>query len=316
MLDVSTRVDWDRSLNRAHVDFEISGEARDEATRWVARVPRGMAVQAVTVAPDDLPQLGRELTDLRERLETGVRVAIIRPVVDFDTRACRLFAWSVANLLGDPLVQNADGDRLIAVYARPGNRRVVEGARYHQSREGGGPHTDNVSLPEMWDYLVFSCVRPAAIGGESILIDGFAVHRELQRVPDALRILEGPFWWEYRGISEGVFQAPIVTYDSDGQPRFRYLRKYLESAHRRAGDPLSDEQIWALDVLEALVDRHDLQWRTSLRAGEILVTVDSQVLHARTAFADAAPGGPTSAADAVDNGDWRMFDRVWVRRRS
>jgi alpha-ketoglutarate-dependent taurine dioxygenase len=220
----------------------------------------------------------------------------------------------VANMFGDPLVQNAEGDRVIAVYARPGNRRVIDGARYHQSREGGGPHTDNVSLPDPWEYLVFSCIHAAAVGGESILIDGFAIHQALQDVPDALQVLERPFWWEYRGLGDGLFEAPIVTYDTAGEPRFRYLRKYLESAHRRAGQPLTDEQVWALDVFDAIIDRFDLQFRTLLQEGEILITVDSQVLHARTAFADSRPGGPPDAAQAAE-GRWRFFDRVWARKR-
>jgi hypothetical protein len=307
---------WDRSLDRASVEFHISPAARDECTRLIAAVPPGIAIANVTVDARQCPTLTADVNGCRRRLETGLRVLIITPVEHLDGRERRIVAWAIANLLGHPLVQNSDGDRLIAVYARPGNHRVIDGARYHQSREGGGPHTDNVSLPEFWDYLVFSCIRPAAVGGESILIDGLTVHRELKSMPQALRILEGPFWWEYRGISDGLFKAPIVTYDALGQPRFRYLRKYLESAHRRAGEPLTDEQVWALDVLDALVDRSDLQWRTRLAGGEILVTIDSQVFHARTAFADSSAGAPATADDAVDRATWRFFDRVWARRRS
>lgn len=317
MLDVDARTRcWGHDLNRSELEFRVSDRGRDEFLRAMARVPRGEAIDRVTVDADGCPHLARDINECRRRLEAGPRVALIQPLDGLDARARRLFAWCAANVFGEPLVQNSEGDRLISVYARPGNRRVIDGARYHQSREGGGPHTDNVSIPEHWEYLVFSCIRPAAVGGESILIDAFAVHRELQGLPNALHILEQPFWWEYRGISEGLFQAPILTYDQTGLPRFRYLRKYLESAHRRAGDPLTDEQIWALDVMEALVERTDLQWRTSLAEGEILVTIDSQVFHARTAFADASPGGPIDAEDAATNSAWRFFDRVWARRRS
>lgn len=317
MLNVTERQAlWDQTLDRASVEFCISAAARDEFFRFIEDVPRDGAISDLRVTATACPRLAEDVDSCRRRLEDGLRIMIVKPLDGLNARGRRVFAWAVANLFGEPLVQNSDGDRLIAVYARPGNRRVIDGARYHQSREGGGPHTDNVSLPESWEYLVFSCIRPAPIGGESILIDGLRIHRELQAIPQALQILEQPFWWEYRGIAEGVFQAPIVTYDTNGQPRFRYLRKYLESAHQRAGDPLTDEQVWALDVLEALVDRTDLQWRTRLEGGEILITIDSQVFHARTAFADASPGGPATPQDALETGTWRFFDRVWVRTRS
>lgn len=314
VLPAGQRLAWGASLPRTDIEFCIDRGARDEVLRFVAAAAE-RPLESVSWDDGALPLLRREIECCRGWMDAGARMAIIRPVEGLSLHGRRVFAWAVANLFGEPLVQNAEGDRVIAVYARPGNRRVIDGARYHQSREGGGPHTDNVSLPDAWEYLVFSCIRPATIGGESILIDGLAVHRELQRVPQALRVLERPFWWEYRGIAEGVFEAPIVTYH-DGQPHFRYLRKYLESAHRRAGTPLTDEQVWALDVLEALVDRTDLQFRTRLEGGEILVTIDSQVLHARTAFADATPGGPRDAAEALRAGGWRFFDRVWARKRS
>ena len=306
---------WNRTLHRGDVECEISPQAQRAFRSAISTLPREQALGFIPVVESAPSPLVDDINHCRRVLESGPRVAIIRALPDLDASERRLFAWMVANIFGEPLAQNAAGDRVIPVYARPGNRRVIDGARYHQSREGGGPHTDNVSLPEDWEYLVFSCIRPATVGGESILIDGLTVHQELQRMPAALEILERPFWWEYRGISEGLFQAPIVTYDADAHPRFRYLRKYLESAHRRADQPLTDEQVWALDVLEALVERSDLQWRTRLECGEILVTIDSQVFHARTAFADETPGGAATPGEAL-NGSWRFFDRVWARKRS
>ena len=46
---------------------------------------------------------------------------------------------------------------------------MSDGARYHQTREGGSLHTDNVNAPAPWEFLVFGCVEPALIGGESVL---------------------------------------------------------------------------------------------------------------------------------------------------
>jgi hypothetical protein len=304
---------WTAELDRSRISCRVSPRAREELVAYWRRQGRVEPGRDLQVEPGALPHLRRELEAWRDRVERRERMVLVEAVTDFDFHDRRAFGWLVANLLGTPLTQNDQGDRVVSVWARPGGKRVVDGARYHQTREGGGLHTDNVSLPNHWDYLVFSCIRPAFIGGESILVSALAAHEILLGVPAALEILRRPFWWEYRGIAEGVFEAPVVSYDQRDEPHFRHLRKYLESAHRRAGVPLTDDQAWALDVLEAILELSRLQYRVRLEAGEVLITLDSQVLHARTSFCDASPDVPADA-DAAAAGTCRFFDRVWVTR--
>ena len=304
---------WDARLDRARITYDLSAPARDEALSFLREHAAAPGTE-LRIADITLPRLQDEVEACRERVEHQERMILLRPVFGLDVNERRAFAWLIANLLGEPVVQNKEGDRFVSVWARPGETRVINGARYHQTREGGGPHTDNVSLPESWEYLVFSCVRPARIGGDTILVSGFSVHEELLKVPEALDVLRRPFWWEYRGIADGLFSAPIITYDEAGEPRFRYLRKYLESAHQRAGEPLTTEQVWALDCLEAIADLPRLQFRTPIEEGEILITHDSQVLHARTFFCDSSPGAPADAKQAAA-GHFRFFDRVWAKKR-
>ena len=304
---------WHAGLDRAQIACRVSDHACDEVLRYWREFSSQPPGSDFRVQREAMPHLCEEVERWRRRLEHRERMVLVEPVPGLDFHQRRAFGWLVAKLLGEPLVQNDKGDRVVSVWARPGGKRVIDGARYHQTREGGGPHTDNVSLPETWDYLVFSCIRPALIGGESILLSGFSVHRELLAFPEALEILRQPFWWEYRGIAEKLFQAPVITYNGAGEPLFRHLRKYLESAHQRAGAPLTDEQVWALDVLEALLELSRLEYRVRLEQGEILITYDSQVLHARTYFCDPSPHPPADAEEAAV-GTCRFFDRVWVRR--
>ena len=305
---------WNSTLDRREIEFDLGTQAYAEATRFIREVPDEAKLTGIDVSDPTLDHLTAAIERCRRRVEREHRFVVLRPAPGLDVRGRRVFAWMVARLLGSPVAQNTDGDRLMPVYARPGARRIADGARYHQTREGGAPHTDNVSLPELFDYLVFSCVRPAWLGGESILISAFAVLERLRAVPAALDILGKPFWWEYRGISADLFQAPIVTYTDTGEPRFRFLRRYMESAHARAGDPLTSDQVWALDVLDAVLDDESLPFRLPMREGEILVAYDSQVLHARTTFCDRCPGAPADATEALE-GAWRFFDRVWVKAR-
>ena len=304
---------WDARLDRRQVVTALSEDACEETAAAIDAVPASVPVTEANTHVGPLPRLREELEWYREKVERRERIALLRPLPNLDFRRRRIFAWIVANLLGEPLVQNSQGDRLVAVYARPGTKRIADGARYHQTREGGGPHTDNVNIPVCWEYLVFSCIRPARVGGESILIDGGTVHERLLAVPEALDILRQPFWWEYRGISDQLYRAPVITYDGSGEPKFRYLRRYLESAHLRAGEPLTAEQLWALDVLDAVLELSELQFRTSLEEGEVLIASDSHILHARTSFCDAEPGAPQDV-EAAAAGPYRFFDRVWVKK--
>ena len=305
---------WGADLPEHRIAARLSPAATEEARRFIGDHPQCAPGGIIEPSALSCPNLGREIEALRERVERRERMVLLQGVGGLDFHQRRAFAWLVANLFGEPIVQNQEGHRFVSVWARAGGKRVLDGARYHQTREGGGPHTDNVSLPEKWEYLVFSCIRPAHIGGESILVSGFSVHQALLAAPRALDILCQPFWWEYRGISSDLFEAPVITYDAAGEPHFRYLRKYMESAHQRAGVPLTAEQVWALDCLEAILDLTHLQYRRRIEEGEILITHDSQVLHARTFFCDESPLEPANAAEAAA-GPFRFFDRVWSKAR-
>lgn len=194
--------------------------------------------------------------------------------------------------LGDLAVQNAEGARLVEVFDRRIGR-IEEGVRYHQTRQGGDIHTDSVNHPVPFLYLLLACTAPAAIGGESIMVRAPDVLRELAAFPDIVATLAEPYWFEGRGMGEtvGFFKAPVL-FEKDEEVHFRYLRSYIEAAHRRKDEPLTARQIEAFDVLDALLESSRLQNRFHLGKGEILIAADTQVFHGRTAFVDrgGAPG--------------------------
>jgi hypothetical protein len=64
---------------------------------------------------------------------------------------------------------------------------MESGARYHQTRQGGSLHTDNVASTRPWDLLFMSCVAPALVGGESIICSSVTLYNFLkQSAPAAL----------------------------------------------------------------------------------------------------------------------------------
>lgn len=217
---------------------------------------------------------------------------------------------------GNILHQNSSKDKIIEVYDRNRKLSINKGSRYHQTREGGSIHTDNVNIPARWDYLMFSCLSSAKAGGETILVDAKEIHKELSiNFREAKKILEKNFYWEKRGVSDELYKAPILTYDKIKNPNFRYLRPYLESAHIKAKKQLTNRQMYALDVLDALLESNKFQFRYKMQKGDILFNLDSKVLHGRTSFSDSLESLPLEKIKNDESRLKRTMVRVWIKNK-
>jgi len=218
---------------------------------------------------------------------------------------------------GSILHQNSSKDKIIEVYDRNRKLSINKGSRYHQTREGGSIHTDNVNIPARWDYLMFSCLSNAKAGGETILVDAKKIHKELStNFSEAKKILEKNFYWEKRGVADELYKSPILTYDKIKNPNFRYLRPYLESAHIKAKKQLTNKQMYALDVLDALLESKKFQFRYKMQKGDILFNLDSKVLHGRTSFSDSLDSLPLEKIKNDESRLKRTMVRVWIKNKT
>ena len=198
-----------------------------------------------------------------------------------------LISEAIIELLGKDVVQDNKGNKMVFVYDRDRKLSINSGGRYHQTREGGSIHTDNVNLKDKWDFLLLSCVSLGEVGGDSILVSGKKIFNILKNKHKiALKILKKNFLWERRGIEESFYKSPIIKINKKKQPEFRYLRPYMISAHQKMKKPLSANQLYALDVLDSLLENPENQVRLKLIPGDILLTRDAEVLHGRTSFSD------------------------------
>jgi len=225
--------------------------------------------------------------------EIAAKDFVILPLADyFDGYESFLAGCSTLSAaLGRLMEQNEAGATVIEVYDR-NIGRIEEGARYHQTRQGGDIHIDSVNRPEPMKYLILGCAAPASVGGESILIRAGDVLERLQAYPGVLDTLSQPFIFEGRGMSAEpeLFRMPVLQQTDQG-PAFRYLRTYIESAHERAGEPLTPEQVFAFDVLDSILEQSDVQYRGVLQQGDYLITADTRVFHGRTRFVDMPKQG-------------------------
>lgn len=311
-----------RGFAQSGVGTKLSGSARSELfDRAIAHAEFRDGARAVTALVPS-PGFSSELLSIAGSLDENRPLAVFSPPMGNPlVEHVEVFAWLVATALGDPLVQDLEGRRLVRVFDRRLGS-MASGARYHRTRDGGDIHTDNVNDPATFEFVVLACGARARIGGESIFVrasDLFEVMTE--SCPDVIAVLQSDYLFERRGMSEneGFYRHPILRLDEKGRPHFRYLRTYIESAHRRAQQPLTEQQAHAMDVLDAILATSELQLRIELAAGEIAIFRDTLVLHGRTPFVDCCDPMPgdqkTAAADAWMPGQ-RVYFRAWVKQNA
>lgn len=302
----------------------LSPAARAEVRAFAAEVARTRRLtsladlEALTVDPARTPASTAEVTRLREELHRGRGFAVVA-LADETTPDDEVVigTWLLANLLGRPEVQNERGDRVYAVFdARAGSMR--DGARYSRTRDGGSFHTDNVNLEQPLAYSVLTCLTPAARGGESVLLDGRAVLETLlSRDPAAIEALSRPVRWEWKGIRPGEFyEAPILSLT--GRPLWRYLRDYLDEAFAKRREVVPPDLARAMDALDRVHQRAELQLELRLERGHLLVWDDTRLFHGRRAFEDAPDGVGLSEVtvrldELLRSGGSRRLRRTMIR---
>jgi alpha-ketoglutarate-dependent taurine dioxygenase len=279
---------WNKhTIDLSKVFFQFSNEAKNELTKYISGLSNPEHVDQLAIDPNELPFTKENIEKFRNEVDNGQKFVVLKAIENLDAVGIEKFHWIISKLLGETIVQNEEGRHLIHIYDRDPNRRIKDGARYHQTHESGAIHTDNVNIPENYQYLLVGCVQGAMIGGENIIVSGKSVYDYLQNnAPTELEILKQDFIFEYRGISRELYKAPIITFNNNNGPLFRHLRTYMESAHQRADKPLSQDQIRSLDALDATLSMSEFQLLYKLCPGEILVANDSQILHDRRSFVD------------------------------
>lgn len=299
--------------------YTFSEAAQSELCEWI----KTLDLKSVTdpnffypVEKEKLKYFAQNVEEIRNFVEGDKKFLVTNKVKNLTAMESRYTTWALATLLGEPLVQNDLGHRVINIYDRDRTNTMAKGARYHQTREGGTIHTDNVNTPLVWDYLLFGCVSEGHVGGENILVNGIELLKVLkEKYPKALNILEQPFVWECRGVDDSTYLSPIISYNEKGQPIFRHLRPYMESAHQKTNQPLTKEQLYALDTLDSLLESSELQNRVKVKSGEVFVSLDYQSFHGRTCFSDNLDS--ITIVDLMNGktGELkRTLDRLWIKK--
>jgi alpha-ketoglutarate-dependent taurine dioxygenase len=263
-------------------------DALDETVRDFRQHPRPVTETALA----DTPCAGftEDLRPVRDALEDGRGFAIIAGLLpgQYSPQEMQVVYWLVGQLLGQPLAQNVQGTLLYDV--RDTGQDVRYGARFSVTNAESSFHTDNSFGREVADYVALLCLNTAQSGGLSQVISALAVHNELRaRHRDVMEVLYRPFHFDRRGgVRPGetpTARFPILSWDGRDLV-CRYLRYWIETGHERAAEPLTPDQVRALDVLDAVLAEPGLRVEFAMKPGDMFFVNNRWILHNRTAFTD------------------------------
>ena len=204
---------------------------------------------------------------------------------------------NVCSMLGEIVPQTVAGDTIYSVrdeglsidrdYGRPG-------VRTSKTRAAFPFHTDSPSKLAGYtpDYIALYVLQTARSGGESLVVNAYSVEEVIrQERPDLLERLYRPFWVDRRAElppgEQPVLPVPVLTRSpNSSELRVRYLRLYITKGQELQGEPLTQEDIEALDFFDSVMNRPDIAVGIQLQKGDIQIINNTFLLHSRTAYED------------------------------
>ena len=292
------------------IHFHLSPKIRDEIIDSLAFV-RANSLTLNTITQEDfrLPTLAREMPELRQRLDQGLGFVVIHTDLaeTLSEQEFEILGWAICNYFGQIMRQGIDHDLRLFTVADKGEANS-DPTRIGASAKRSAKHSDNGCLePRPPCYLGLFCYQSSDQGGESTIISAQSILRTIMNErPDLLshyfqtyhfRAPQSHVW-----PSKGpTIQKPILEF-KNGELMVHYARIMITPGMEMAGEPLSPIQVEALDFLDEVLERPDLNFKTLLRPGDLLVMNNLAFLHGREAFSPGSTGG-------------RNLKRYWMWRR-
>ncbi len=277
----------------------ITGTMIDEIKRNVAEVKRrGIDFWKLTPELFPLPSMRGVMAQAMDDLEQGTGFAVLSgfPVDDFDREQTLLAYAGLSSHLGMIVEQTHKGDRIIDV--------VDIGLPYSEKQRG---YSSNKLLPfhtDGADVVGLLCLGVAAEGGLSVIVSASTVYNAIrQERPDLLEVLMRGFYHHRRG-EQAPGEGPI---SAERIPVFSFHRGLLHCCYNRnpvmwaqkEGVVLSPKEIEALDYLDAVTARPQMQVSMDLQVGDIQYLNNYVCFHSRGEYHD----GPNHR---------RHLLRIWV----
>src|SRR5215471_1356561 len=241
--DLSLDTDW----------LELLSETEIAELESAMKPLANSSADLTTISRDDfpLPRLGPRLQRLLDEVLNGRGFVLIRalPMERWSRREAAIAFLGIGVHLGNLRMQNAAG-HLLGHVKDLGRSSDDPNARIYQTRERQTFHTDSC------DVVGLLCLQPAKAGGLSSLVSSVSIFNEMRRRrPELLACLLEPIETDRRGEALAgqlpYFRIPVFNWHA-GLLSAIYQRKYIDSARRYVGTPLTPRQREALDLFDAL----------------------------------------------------------------
>ncbi len=175
-------------------------------------------------------------------------------------------------------------------------RVVADPANLAFTSRAIAPHTDNPYRDPVPTLQLLHCLRDAAVGGETMVVDGFAAAAALRDAdPVSFGVLTStpiPFAYVDKETSLTACQ-PLIALNPRG--RISCVRLNNRSMQPvRLPYPKAEAFYAAYRAWAAIVARPEFALGLRLAPGDCLVFDNTRILHARTAFAPVPVPVPVS----------------------
>jgi hypothetical protein len=225
------------------------------------------------------PEVQAEFDRISDELENGYGFAVIRgldPEKHSEADMANMY-YMMGYFMGNPVTQNVKGDLL--GYVQNVGDKNDKMTRVYETNEYLPYHGD------LSDVVGLLCIRKAKEGGLSSVVSTTNVYNEiLKNHREYLGYYYHPAWFDHMGEPEPSL-SPIFSYH-EGKLASRYLRAYIELGHERRNVPLSQVQIEALDIFDAITHDPAMRLDMMLEPGDIQFCNNYTILHSRTSFID------------------------------
>jgi hypothetical protein len=282
--DVWTQENFKNHLNWiSHWSQEEIDEIHTLVDRW-RQAP--CPVEAMDIKQNMTPLLSTRFHAIRQDIEGGKGFYLLRglPISQFSASEAQVIAWVLSNHLGTPQGQDKLGSLIHSVTNT--GLKVAENSevRSYQTDDELTFHNDG------GDAFMLLCFKTAKSGGMSKLVSVSAVFNELlKRRPDLIETLQETYYFDTRGqhpTGLKIQHCPILNF-YQGYLSVLYKRRYLFAAQRFPEVPkLSEKQIEALDLFEAICNEPEIQLSFYMEPGDIQIANNFSVLHSRTKYED------------------------------
>jgi gamma-butyrobetaine dioxygenase len=172
-------------------------------------------------------------------------------------------------------------------------RVVADPANLAFTSRAIAPHTDNPYRDPVPTLQLLHCLRDASVGGDTVLVDGFAAAAALRETdPVSFAVLTStpvPFAYVDKETSLTARQ-PLIALNPRG--RISCVRLNNRSMQPvRLAYPEAEAFYAAYRAWAAIVARPEFALGLRLAPGDCLVFDNTRILHARTAFAPSSGSG-------------------------